>query len=119
MSFGAGILAGAIFALVKTPTPVPPLIGMVGLLSIALGEIGMNRVLNTIRRSRESGRSLFPVRGFPPSKRRKAPVHDGVAFDARKLERASGPDKARTFQAPPDEESPASGKEKSMRGNYR
>lgn len=49
VSLATGILAGAVFALLHTPIPEPPLIGLAGLLGIAFGEIGMNRALALIR----------------------------------------------------------------------
>ncbi|MFF4364168.1 XapX domain-containing protein [Streptomyces sp. NPDC001351] len=56
LSLIAGILAGAVFALLHTPIPVPPLIGLTGLLGIAVGESGMARVLASVRSTSANGR---------------------------------------------------------------
>lgn len=48
-SFTAGALVGSLFWLLRTPTPVPPIVGLVGLLGITLGEQGMLRLLRTVR----------------------------------------------------------------------
>ncbi len=48
-SFAAGSLAGVVFWSLRTPTPVPPLIGLVGLLSIASGECATRRAIAAMR----------------------------------------------------------------------
>jgi len=58
VSFATGVLAGVVFWLLRTPTPVPPLVGLVGLLGIAFGEIMASRAVNGLR-----GRSLTRARG--------------------------------------------------------
>lgn len=55
VSFAAGIAAGAVFALLRTPIPVPPLIGLTGLLSVAAGEIGMRSALEFTARRKTPG----------------------------------------------------------------
>jgi XapX domain-containing protein len=56
VSFAAGCLAAVIFAVLRTPVPVPPLVGLVGLLGITAGEVAMQRLLAVIaRRRREAG----------------------------------------------------------------
>jgi XapX domain-containing protein len=49
VSFAAGMGTGVIFWLLRTPTPVPPLIGLVGLLGIAFGEIVASRAVTALR----------------------------------------------------------------------
>lgn len=51
-SFAAGCGAAVIFWLLRTPTPVPPMIGILGLLGIAVGEGCMTRILRAIARRR-------------------------------------------------------------------
>lgn len=41
LSFAAGLLIGCIYSLIKVRSPAPPLIALVGLLGILLGEQGM------------------------------------------------------------------------------
>lgn len=55
-SFVAGAIAGVVFWVLRTPTPVPPLIGLVGLLSIACGEAIARRVVAAVRR-RQAGKT--------------------------------------------------------------
>ncbi len=57
VSFAAGVLAGVVFWLLCTPTPVPPLIGLVGLLGIAFGEILTGRAIALILTRRDPDRS--------------------------------------------------------------
>lgn len=52
ISFVAGCSASIIFWLLRTPTPVPPVTGLVGLFGIAFGEIGTTKILDRLRRRR-------------------------------------------------------------------
>jgi len=38
MSFGAGLLVGVIYALINVRSPAPPIVALVGLLGILIGE---------------------------------------------------------------------------------
>jgi XapX domain-containing protein len=38
LSFAAGLVMGAVYGALGTPSPAPPLIGLTGLLGIVLGE---------------------------------------------------------------------------------
>lgn len=40
LSFAAGLLVGCIYSLIKIRSPAPPLIALIGLLGIVLGEQG-------------------------------------------------------------------------------
>ena len=53
VSFLAGIIAGVLFWLLRTPTPVPPLIGLVGLLGIAFGELIAGSIVEAVRQRRD------------------------------------------------------------------
>ena len=44
LSFAAGLLVGCIYSLIKIRSPAPPLIALVGLLGILLGEQGPSLV---------------------------------------------------------------------------
>ena len=41
LSFAAGLLVGCIYSVIKVRSPAPPLIALVGLLGILLGEQGV------------------------------------------------------------------------------
>jgi XapX domain-containing protein len=41
LSFAAGLLVGCIYSVIKVRSPAPPLIALVGLLGIVLGEQGV------------------------------------------------------------------------------
>jgi len=41
LSFAAGLLVGCIYSLIRVRSPAPPLIALVGLLGILLGEQGL------------------------------------------------------------------------------
>jgi len=78
VSFAAGVLAGVVFWLLCTPTPVPPLIGLVGLLGIAFGEILTGRAIALILTRRDpTARRMRP--GRRPTATNQAPKGDAPA----------------------------------------
>ncbi len=45
ISYAVGILVGALYALLRVPSPAPPLVALVGLLGIVFGEQGISFLL--------------------------------------------------------------------------
>jgi XapX domain-containing protein len=45
IAFAAGILVGALYALLRVRSPAPPLIGLVGLLAMFLAQSVLNAVI--------------------------------------------------------------------------
>ena len=46
LSLGAGLLVGGLYALLRVPSPAPPLVALLGLLGIVVGERCMSILLH-------------------------------------------------------------------------
>ena len=92
MSLGAGLLVGIIYALLNVRSPAPPVIALIGLLGILIGE-QIPSLVNSLRRASPEGHSWLhhQVRphalghlpsGTKPSHTRVAQTnHDGQPSD--------------------------------------
>ncbi len=58
MSLGAGLLVGVIYALLNVRSPAPPVIALIGLLGILIGE-QIPPLVNSLRKASPEGHSWF------------------------------------------------------------
>ena len=58
MSLGAGLLVGIIYALLNVRSPAPPVIALIGLLGILIGE-QIPPLVNSLRKASPEGHSWF------------------------------------------------------------
>jgi XapX domain-containing protein len=74
VSFAAGLLVGCIYSLIKVRSPAPPLIALIGLLGIVLGEQGPPLIKQFfIKESTKTGQASDQVDTHASSQLPKAP----------------------------------------------
>jgi XapX domain-containing protein len=89
VSFGAGLLVGVVYSLLNVRSPAPPVIALIGLLGILLGEqiipVGRQMIAGTsIRTAWQQMRCGQHVFGSMPNRHAERPASTTVA-DAREV----------------------------------
>lgn len=69
LSLGVGLLAGALYALLNVRSPAPPVIALLGLLGMLIGEQAVSRAKSVIERRLTIARAA-PERWLEPADRR-------------------------------------------------
>ena len=89
LSFGAGLLVGVLYSVLNVRSPAPPVVALIGLLGILLGEqiipVGRQMIagsaISTAWRQMRCGQHVF---GAMPSRHAERPASTTVA-DAREV----------------------------------
>jgi XapX domain-containing protein len=89
VSFGAGLLVGVVYSLLNVRSPAPPVIALIGLLGILLGEqiipVGRQMIAGTsIRTAWQQMRCGQHVFGALPNRHAERPASTTIA-DAREV----------------------------------
>ena len=89
VSFGAGLLVGVVYSLLNVRSPAPPVIALIGLLGILLGEqlipMGHQMIAGTsIRTAWQQMRCAQHVFGAMPGRHAERPASTTIA-DAREV----------------------------------
>jgi len=89
LSFGAGLLVGVVYSLVNVRSPAPPVVALIGLLGILLGEqilpVGRQMIAGTsIRTAWQHMRCGQHVFGAMPSRHAERPASTPIT-DAREV----------------------------------
>jgi len=89
VSFGAGLLVGVVYSLLNVRSPAPPVIALIGLLGILLGEqiipVGRQMIAGTaIRTAWQQMRCGQHVFGAMPGRHAERPASTTIA-DAREV----------------------------------
>jgi XapX domain-containing protein len=89
LSFGAGLLVGVVYSLVNVRSPAPPVVALIGLLGILLGEqilpVGRQMIAGTsIRTAWQHMRCGQHVFGAMPGRHAERPASTTVT-DAREV----------------------------------
>ncbi len=89
VSFGAGLLVGVVYSLLDVRSPAPPVVALIGLLGILLGEqiipVGRQMITGTsIRTAWQQMRCGQHVFGAMPGRHAERPASTTIA-DAREV----------------------------------
>jgi XapX domain-containing protein len=89
LSFGAGLLVGVVYSLLNVRSPAPPIVALIGLLGILLGEqilpVGRQMIAGTsIRTAWQHMRCGQHVFGAMPGRHADRPASTTIA-DAREV----------------------------------
>jgi XapX domain-containing protein len=89
LSFGAGLLVGVVYSLVNVRSPAPPVVALIGLLGILLGEqilpVGRQMIAGTsIRTAWQHMRCGQHVFGAMPGRHAERPASTTIT-DAREV----------------------------------
>ncbi len=84
LSFGAGLVVGVVYSLLGVRSPAPPVVALIGLLGILLGEqivpVGRQMIAGTsIRAAWQQARCGQHVFGAMPGRHREQPAVTRVA----------------------------------------
>ena len=84
VSFGAGLLAGVVYSLLDVRSPAPPVVALIGLLGILLGEqiipVGRQMITGTsIRTAWQQGRCGQHLFGAMPGRHAEPPAATRIA----------------------------------------